>query len=230
VSSEPKGSRRKAAESGRATAEPAQLRPSVDAPAQGPGAGPYFAIAIVVTVLLIGATLFTLRDILVKGRIDQWMYVFEDARLLPSQDIETPGAEATVRIYYEGPGGALTPYIHRLRRDLEPHERERFVLDQLFAPPPHPRFKAAIPEGTALRAFYVVGRSAYLDVSEEFLTSSAPSARGERLAVYALVNGIVLNSREIDSVQILVEGRPIRSAWGWMDCSTPLGANLSVIQ
>jgi hypothetical protein len=204
--------------------------PPVAGPRGGPGSGPFLVIAFVVSCLLIGATLFTLRDILVKGRIEQWMYVFEDARLMPAHEVEAPGPEATVRIFYEGPGGALTPYVHRLRRDLQPNHRERFVLERIFSPPPHPRFRSAIPEGTQLRAFYVLERSAYVDVSKEFLEAPEPSARGERLAVYALVNGIVLNSREVDTVQILVEGRPVASAWGWMDCSTPLGANLSVIQ
>jgi hypothetical protein len=124
----------------------------------------------------------------------------------------------------------LAPYVFRLRHELKIRERERVVLTRIFEPPPHPRLEPIIPKGTALRAFYVIDRAAYLDVTREFLNPPERTPEAERLAVYALVNAIVLNSEEIDAVQILVEGRSIRSAWGWMDCSTPLAANLSVIQ
>lgn len=199
-------------------------------PDRGPSWGPFFFISIVATLLLIGATLFTLRDILTKGRLEQWSYVYEDAKLLPGREVQAPQPENTVRIFFQGTGSGLTPYVHRLRRELNTGERERFVLEQLFAAPPNPRLRSAIPEGTSLRAYYVIDRAAYLDVSREFLAPRSPTPLGERLAVYALVNAIVLNSLDVDAVQILVEGRSVESPWGWMDCSAPLGANLSVIR
>lgn len=195
-----------------------------------PATGPFFFIATVVTILLVGATLFTLRDILTKDRLEEWTYVFEDAQLFPQKQVEMPQPEGTVRVFYRGAEDRLAPYVFRLRQELKDRERERVVLDRLFDAPPSPRLEPVIPSGTSLRAFYVIGREAYLDVSREFLEPRQRTPEAERLAVYALVNAIVLNSAEIDAVQILVEGRSIRSAWGWMDCSTPLAANLSVIQ
>src|SRR5690606_3987856 len=115
-----------------------------------------FFVGIVATLLLIGATLFTLRDILTKGRVQQWSYVFEDARLLPERDVAMPPPEGTIRIFYRGKDGGLTPHTHRLRAELQPVERERAVLDLLFSPPPHARLEPVVPEGTQLRAFYVV--------------------------------------------------------------------------
>lgn len=195
-----------------------------------PGKGPFLFMGAVATLLLIGATLFTLRDILTKGRLDQWSYVFEDAQLFPPQEVEMPQPEGTVRVFYRGKEDRLTPYVFRLKQELKDRARERVVLDRLFEPPPNPRLEAVIPEGTALRAFYVIDRAGYLDVTQDFLEPEQRTPEAERLAVYALVNALVLNSRDIDAVQILVEGRSIRSPWGWMDCSTPLAANLSVIQ
>jgi hypothetical protein len=205
-------------------------RSPVNEPVREPTRGPFFFVGIVATILLIGATLFTLRDILTKGRIEQWGYVFEDAHVLPERQIEMPQPEGAVRVYYRGRDDLLAPYVFRLRHELKIRERERVVLTRIFEPPPHPRLEPIIPKGTALRAFYVIDRAAYLDVTREFLNPPERTPEAERLAVYALVNAIVLNSEEIDAVQILVEGRSIRSAWGWMDCSTPLAANLSVIQ
>lgn len=195
-----------------------------------PGKGPLLFMATVATIVLVGATLFTLRDILTKGRLEQWSYVFEDAQLFPGPEIEMPQPEGTVRVFFRGREDRLTPYVYRLRQELKARERERVVLDRIFEPPPNPRLEAVIPRGTQLRAFYVIDRAAYLDVSREFLEPRERTPQAERLAVYALVNAIVLNSADIDAVQILVEGRSIRSPWGWMDCSTPLAANLSVIQ
>lgn len=205
------------------------------APASGPGnrgpsAGPLLFVGVVATLLLIGAALFTLRDILTKGRLEQWSYVFEDANLLPQRAVDLPQPESTVRIFYVGTDGKLAPYVHRLRRDLETRQRERFVLDHLFEPSPNPRLKSAVPKGTSLRGFYILGRDGYIDVSKEFLQPDKPTPQGERLAVYSLVNAIVLNSRDIDGVQILVDGHSIQSAWGWLDCSSPLAANLSANQ
>lgn len=197
--------------------------------ASRPSAGPLFFVGIVASILLVGATLYTLRDILTKGRIEQWSYVFEDARLLPERDVALPPPEGTIRIFYRGKDGGLASYVHRMRGELQQVERERAVLELLFSPPPSPRLEPAIPEGTRLRAFYVVERSGYLDVTKEFLQPKTASPEAERLAVYALVNALVLNNAGVDAVQILVEGRSIQSPWGWMDCSSPLGANLSLI-
>ena len=121
------------------------------------------------------------------------------------------------------------PYLYPTRRAVNDPERARLILNALFTPPRGAVFRSAMPEGTHLRNYYQVGVTAYLDLSKEFLEPENPTPVGERIAVYASVNSIVLNDLGVEAVQLLVEGQPIETAWGWLDCSSPLGANLSII-
>jgi hypothetical protein len=92
-----------------------------------------------------------------------------------------------------------------------------------------------LPKGTSIRALYVVGNVLWLDMSPAFLKPDNPSPLMERLVVYSLVNSFLLNDPNpsqptVVGVCFMVDGKPIDSAWGWLDLSSPLGADLSLIR
>lgn len=186
--------------------------------------------AAVVCLAIVGWGIYGLRQIVDRGYLDQVEYAFRDASMLPGESFQRSALESTVRIYFTRDGKTLTPSTRRLRRSVTGAERIGLILQGLFEIAPNPPLRSAFPPGTEARGFYRIDRTGYLDLSKEFLNPREPSPRGERLAVYAIVNSIVLNDPEIDSVQLMVEGEPIETAWGWIDCSSPLGANLAMIR
>ena len=202
--------------------------PATEEPAADWGFG-FFALALLLTVAIIAGGFFGLRRMIDRGYLDQFNYAYQDTSLLPGKDFRPSGAEMNVRVYLTYDGRRLTADIRRLRRAAGGPERVRLVLDDLLSSPDDNPLRSPVPEGTRRRGLYQIGRTAYLDMTQEFLSPKEPTPLGERLAVYALVNSIVLNDPSVDAVQLLVEGRPIDTAWGWLDCSSPLGANLSLI-
>ena len=81
-----------------------------------------------------------------------------------------------------------------------------------------------------MRGVYLLDGIIYLDLSQTFTRPEEPTPLGERLAIYSLVNSFMLNLQSLRGVQILIEGQIAQSAWGWLDISTPLGPDLSLIR
>ncbi len=187
-------------------------------------------LAVTLSLGIIGWGVWTLREVVRRGYLDQLRYDFRDVSLLPEARLSALVTAHSVRIFFTHDGRTLTPSVRRLRREVSGPEKARLILEELFAPPRSAVFRSALPPGTRSRGFYQIGRIAYLDLSEEFLSPPEPTPEGERLAVYALVNSIVLNDPGLDGLQLMVNGYPIETAWGWLDCSSPLAPNLSIVQ
>lgn len=199
----------------------------------GRGLG-FTAAALVAGFAIIGYGFYWLREIVDRGYVEQLLYVYRDASLLPERPedgLRRIASERSIRVYYTHDGRTLSPQERTLRGGTSaPAERARLILEQLFAPESNSLFRTPLPAGTKLRGFFILGSVAYVDLSEEFVKPDGATPRGERLAVYSVVNSLVLGDVGLTSVQLLVGGQPIQSAWGWLDCSTPLGPNLSIIE
>ena len=89
---------------------------------------------------------------------------------------------------------------------------------------------AALPKGTALRQVYVMdGGVAYLDFSSELADGLNGGSRIEMLTVYAIVDSVVLNVREVTRVALLIGGRSIETLNGHLDLRRPLKADRRLI-
>ena len=87
----------------------------------------------------------------------------------------------------------------------------------------------ALPPATRLRQAYVLDSGvAYLDFSAD-LEGIGGGSMEEILAVYAIVNSVVVNIPEVDRVGILVNGRPVATLNGHLDLRRPLPADYSLI-
>ena len=88
-----------------------------------------------------------------------------------------------------------------------------------------------IPEGTLLRAIFVADDgTAYVDMSEAVSENHPGGCKSELLTMYSIVNSLILNIPEIDSVQILIGGRDAVTLSGHMDLRSPLKANMLLIR
>jgi len=203
------------------------------------GSGPVksrlgFLFFITTTVLCLGIIAFGYLNLTRIGAAERALGQFAanlgGASLLPASGFEPLSGEETIQVYYTADGHTLTPYNLRPRRVMTPAQKDRLALRQLLQADAIAGLKSTIPQGTELLGFYRLQGTAYVDLSDGFVQVDTPTPIREKLAVYAIVNSLALGDPEIDGVQIMIEGKTVETAWGWLDCSTPLGANLSVIQ
>lgn len=148
--------------------------------------------------------------------------------MLPSGRIQTPSPDLQLQIYYIAGGRALAPETRRLRKPATENERLRLITQELMQPPAGKLLENPLPGGTTIRGAYLLNNIAYVDLSIEFTKVDRPTPLRERLAIYALVNSIMLNNRSIQGVQIMIDGRPAATAWGWIDLTSPLGPDLAL--
>jgi Sporulation and spore germination len=105
-------------------------------------------------------------------------------------------------------------------------EQARRIVEEQLKAPPEP-LVSALPPGTALRALFVTGADAYVDLSTEIASAHPGGSREEILAVYTVVNALTTNLPAIARVQILVGGREVDTLAGHLDLRRPLQKNLN---
>lgn len=88
-----------------------------------------------------------------------------------------------------------------------------------------------LPGQTLLNAVYVDSKGrVYVDLSAEASDLHPGGVRSELLAVYSIVNTLILNSGSIQGVQILVNGGQAETLAGHVDIRLPLNANMLLIR
>jgi hypothetical protein len=143
-----------------------------------------------------------------------------------------PAAEQEiVHIYFSSSdGGHLQAEDQTAILPQEPSSRGRFILEALLNGP-RKALERPLPTGVKLRAFFLgADGTGYVDLIEVPESSFAGGCHSEILAVFAVVNSLVLNVPEIRNVQFLVGGRPAPTLAGHVDIRRPFQANLLLIR
>ena len=87
-----------------------------------------------------------------------------------------------------------------------------------------------VPENTTVRASFIVGGTAVIDIDAPSLTESwSTGSKTEILTVQAIVHSVIANFEEIESVQILVNGGEVQTLAGHLDLSKPIRPDRSLI-
>ncbi len=106
----------------------------------------------------------------------------------------------------------------------------RAVLESLLEGP-REGLARAIPKGLTLRTAFVTGeKTAYADFAKNPETFAETSVLFEWLAVYSIVNSLVLNVPEVESVKILMEGREAQTFSGHVDLTGSFKANMLLVR
>jgi spore germination protein GerM len=99
----------------------------------------------------------------------------------------------------------------------------------LTATPPAPLI-SAIPEGTTLRGVYVsTNNEAFVDLDTAIRDKHPGGSMNELFTVYTIVNTITTNLRDVESVQLLIDGREVDTLAGHVDLRRPLRKNEALI-
>lgn len=140
-------------------------------------------------------------------------------------------ANAAANLYFSDRDNA---YLIAETRSLpRPDAPEAFgkVILQALVKGPGDELARTIPAGTRVRAFYIAeGGTAVVDLSESVSENHPGGCKTELLTLYSMVNSLVLNIEEIDSVKILVGGREADTLSGHVDLRFPFKANMLLIR
>lgn len=135
-----------------------------------------------------------------------------------------------VRVFYTTNGRYLTPEVIDLPRQMNSYVTARFILEEMLKGPSVGIFESPIPSDTKLLAMYVQKNEIIVDLSKEFRENFQGGLVSELLCVYSIVNSIILNCKEFERVQFLVEGQVVDTLNGNVDLTVPLVEDLSLIR
>lgn len=151
----------------------------------------------------------------------------------PTSQVRHPATrieEESLYLYFaERDGTFLTSEEHSISAATDPWQLSRKIIAGLIEGPERGSVRT-LPATTHLRALYIMEpKTAVVDFSRE-ISEEPMSASAELLAVYSVVNSLAVNSPEIDSVLILIEGRPAETLSGHIDISEPLTPDTQLVR
>ena len=200
-----------------------------DEPASRWGCGWLTLLALIVTLAMIGGATWSVREIQRRNLTESLGMSFSNVSLLPSGRIGTSDPSMKLQIFYIARGQGLAAQARELTRPVEPVERIKMIANEMQRLPTSGLYEPALPAGTEVRGVFLNEGIVWVDLSQQFLAPPVRSPQLERLVVFAVVNNFMLNDLSLQGVRFMVEGQPIDSAWGWLDLSQPLGADISLL-
>lgn len=132
-------------------------------------------------------------------------------------------------IYFPATSGMLEPELREVPADLDPAARKRWLAEQLVTGPKTEGLRSALPNGTQVAGVFAApDGTVYIDFT-------IPEAVGmgsteELLAIYSIVNTMLLDDEAARWVVILINGRQRDSIAGHVDTSMPLAARPDLIR
>ncbi len=204
-------------------ADPRSTRPpiSTPTPTRARPAVPAAVIGVVVAGLVVGLAI-------VYFLLPHWLALPDS----PQQtETAAPAAAPTdarrlvTTLYYVADDGAsLVGVTREVPFGGTPAEQAQHIITAELAPAPAGAV-SPIPAGVTLRGLFVTPRGdAYVDLSREIISQHPGGSMNESLTVFALVNALTQNVKEITGVQLLVEGQQIDTLAGHLDLRQPLAA------
>lgn len=153
----------------------------------------------------------------------------------PPQQTTPPPSPAVPRItatlYFASQDArGLVPVQQEVPLAEGPVAQARALIEaQLSATPPAPLL-STIPEGTRLRGIFVSERNeAFVDLDAAVRDKHPGGSMNELFTVYTIVNAITTNLRDVQSVQLLIDGREVDTLAGHVDLRRPLRKNEALI-
>lgn len=148
----------------------------------------------------------------------------------PGTALDKNGDHLPVYLYYaDSRHRFLKGEARRLPPEDNPTSYCRMLVEALTKGPTGDLIKT-VPDGARVLAVYVTtDKTAWIDLSRE--VSAGPGGiRSEIMALYAIVNTVVLNMPEVDQVKLMIEGQEAETLSGHIDIRFPFKANMLLIR
>lgn len=149
----------------------------------------------------------------------------------PEQDARETSANLPVYVYFADEAHMfLTGEQRTAPLPEDPVASCRYLVNELIRGP-RGNLTATIPKNTKLRALFLgPDKTAYVDLSEDVRTGLAGGIKTELLAVYSIVDTLVLNVPEVEQVKILIDGGESETLSGHIDIRFPFKADILLIR
>lgn len=146
-------------------------------------------------------------------------------RQAPVPPAQAPVQEGTssvqrVLFYPTGEDDLLAPCTVSMDAAGAPQQEMAAVLDRYFQGPPCDGQVQAFLEHSSLRALYMVGSEAVVDLTGPVRAGGGSSTETAR--VYGIVETLVYNFPQVRTVRILVDGQEVDTLLGHLDLSHSL--------
>lgn len=155
-------------------------------------------------------------------------------RPVEGEEIEpaAPLPRNTVEVYFPAADSdGLIGEFREIFDTPDPGDKVKQIIADLISGPAGEGTLRALPPATRLRQAYVLRNGiAYLDFTADLKEDIGGGSMEEILAVYSIVNSIVVNIPGVRRVGILVNGRPLATLNGHLDLRRPLPADFSLIE
>jgi spore germination protein GerM len=147
----------------------------------------------------------------------------------PSPEPAVPKIKATLFFGSED-GRSLVPVEQEIPLAEGKVAQARALVEaQLGTTPPAP-LAATVPAGSKLRGLYVSDRNeAFVDLDPAVRDNHPGGSMNELFTVYTIVNALTTNLPDVQSVQLLIDGREVDTLAGHVDLRHPLRKNDSLI-
>lgn len=139
--------------------------------------------------------------------------------------------EQQVPIFFTADGLNLKAQVLKVTQPLgDPQARIRYAMQELLRGPASDFLMRTIPEPVVLRAAYLLGDTAVVDLSSDLINNPLGGPSAELLCIYSIVNTVTENAPEVRRVRILVEGQTVDTLWDSVDLLNPLASNAALIR
>jgi hypothetical protein len=133
-------------------------------------------------------------------------------------------------LYFPGRGDKLYPERRALSAELEGEARIRLIVTELLLGPTTEELVSALPADLEIGGVSLdPSRTLFLDLSSKAGALRGLGSTAEMLAVYSLVNTVILNEPQVHAVVLLWNGRQYPSLAGHVDTTYPLTVNSRLI-
>lgn len=150
---------------------------------------------------------------------------------LGSVDAAAPIRTLIVEVYFpSAEESGLVAEAREIFATSAPGDRAKQIVADLISGPATELAVRGLPRNTRLRQIYVLPNGvAYLDFSGELREGLGGGSNEELLAIYSIVDSVVLNVPEIRRVGILIDSKPVDTLNGHMSLRRPLRPDVSLI-
>ncbi len=133
-------------------------------------------------------------------------------------------------LYFPDERGTLTREERLVRPAVSPETRARALIEGVLAGPTDSSLGTPFAETVGLGITYLSPTAIlYVDLESEHERPPLTGSLEELLAVYSLVNTVLLDSDEIEAVVLLWNGQQPKTFAGHLDTSIPLGPDRDLI-
>ncbi len=142
-----------------------------------------------------------------------------------------PGQEKQIlHLYFSDKMGRyLVAEDRMVLMDKNPAELGIKIVNEILSGP-QKDLAPTFAQGSSLRAFFISGKTAYVDLDRKSVENHPGGCRSELLSLFSIVNSLVLNVPEIENVKILTMGSETITFSGHIDLSDPFKADMLLIR